>query len=58
MIAWAEAIRMFPALTAAVALLGTPCDVSAAPVVVTDYTGFVGTIGSDDKFQTGERFSR
>lgn len=49
---------MFPFLMAAVVLLGVSCDVSGTPVVVTDYRGLVGTIGSDEKFQTGERFSR
>lgn len=32
--------------------------VSAAPVVVTDYPGLVGTVGSNDQFNTGERFER
>lgn len=32
--------------------------VRAAPVGVTDYPGLVDTVGSDDVFETGERFNR
>lgn len=32
--------------------------VNAAPVVVTSYPGLVGTVGSDDAHNTGERFNR
>ncbi|CAM9389453.1 unnamed protein product, partial [Hapterophycus canaliculatus] len=36
----------------------TPAVVSGAPVVVTDYKQLVGTIGSNDDYATGERFTR
>lgn len=35
-----------------------PAVVSGAPVVVTDYKQLVGTIGSNDEYATGERFTR
>ncbi|CAM9872585.1 unnamed protein product [Pylaiella littoralis] len=45
---------------ASVALLVTlpTAVVAAAPVVVTDYKQLVGTIGSNNDFDTGERFAR
>lgn len=45
---------------ASVALLSTfPAMVfGAAPVVVTDYKQLVGTIGSNNDYGTGERFTR
>ena len=45
-------------LLLAVALLGASCGVSAAPVVVSDYPGLVGTIGANNSFGTGDRFYR
>lgn len=32
--------------------------VYSAPVVVTDFAGLVGTIGSTNEYDTGERFAR
>ena len=45
---------------ASLALLSTSPSVvvSGAPVVVTDYRQLVGTVGSNDLYSTGERFSR
>lgn len=43
---------------ASMALLSTSPAVSGAPVVVTDYKQLVGTVGSNNDYDTGERFSR
>lgn len=43
---------------ASITLLSTSHVVLGAPVVVTDYKQLVGTIGSSDDYNTGERFSR
>lgn len=45
-------------LVSAALLLTTSPDVSGAPVVVTDYKQLVGTIGSNNDYDTGERFAR
>ncbi|CAB1116535.1 unnamed protein product [Ectocarpus sp. CCAP 1310/34] len=47
------------ALASAALLLSTSSPVvSGAPVVVTDYKQLVGTIGSNNDYDTGERFAR
>lgn len=44
---------------AAALMLSSPVSqVCGAPVVVTDYNGLVATIGSNNDYQTGERFTR
>lgn len=43
---------------ASVGLLSTSPAVSGAPVVVTDYKQLVGIVGSNNDYNTGERFSR
>lgn len=44
---------------AATLLLSSPdSQVCGAPVVVTDYNGLVATIGSNNDYDTGERFNR
>lgn len=43
---------------ASMALLSNSPLVSSAPVVVTDYKQLVGTVGSGNDYNTGERFSR
>ncbi|CAM9935769.1 unnamed protein product, partial [Ectocarpus fasciculatus] len=46
------------AAASAALLLGSSPAALGAPVVVTDYKQLVGTIGSNDDYGTGERFSR
>lgn len=44
---------------AAAFLLSSPdSQVCGAPVVVTDYNGLVATVGSNNDYDTGERFNR
>ena len=51
--------RLLASVAAALmALLSTSPAVSGAPVVVTDYKQLVGTVGSNNDYNTGERFSR
>lgn len=43
---------------ASMALLSTCPGIAGDPVVVTNYKQLVGSIGSNDDYNTGERFSR